>query len=64
MTHPLIFYVVMPKRAGDTAVITGGSRGIGAEVVKQLMILDMHVIIGNNTTFYRKSIISLRALNI
>jgi len=36
----------MQKRSGSTAVITGGARGIGSEVVKQLLALDMHVIIG------------------
>ncbi|ODM92422.1 Dehydrogenase/reductase SDR family member on chromosome X [Orchesella cincta] len=30
----------------ETAVITGGARGIGAEVVRQCLQLNMHVIIG------------------
>jgi len=34
------------KRPGDVVVITGGARGIGAEVVKMLLQLDMHVVMG------------------
>ncbi|XP_047120945.1 dehydrogenase/reductase SDR family member on chromosome X isoform X2 [Schistocerca piceifrons] len=33
------------QRPGDVAVITGGARGIGVEVVKNLLKCDMHVII-------------------
>lgn len=36
----------LEKRSGDVAVITGGARGIGAEVVKQLLQCEMHIIIG------------------
>jgi short-subunit dehydrogenase len=35
------------KRTGETAIVTGGSRGIGAAVVKSLLQSDMHVIIGS-----------------
>ncbi|OXA55353.1 retinol dehydrogenase 11 [Folsomia candida] len=36
----------LPKRTGETAIVTGGARGIGVEVVKQLLQADMRVIIG------------------
>lgn len=34
------------KKSGKVAVITGGSRGIGLEVVKMLLQCDIHIIIG------------------
>ncbi|CAG7784795.1 unnamed protein product [Allacma fusca] len=34
------------NRAGDVAVVTGGARGIGLEVVRKLLKCGMHVIIG------------------
>lgn len=39
-------FVDLIQRNGKTAVITGGSRGIGAEVVKMLIQCDIHVVIG------------------
>ncbi|XP_046665966.1 retinol dehydrogenase 12 [Homalodisca vitripennis] len=36
----------LQNRTDEVAVITGGARGIGAEVVKKLLLCDMHVIIG------------------
>uniref|UniRef100_A0A1B6MD48 Uncharacterized protein n=1 Tax=Graphocephala atropunctata TaxID=36148 RepID=A0A1B6MD48_9HEMI len=36
----------LPRRPEEVAVITGGARGIGAEIVKQLLLCEMHVIIG------------------
>ncbi|KAK4887611.1 hypothetical protein RN001_003882 [Aquatica leii] len=36
----------LPMGSGRTALITGGARGIGAEVVKKLLQRDLHVIIG------------------
>lgn len=36
----------LPLKTGKVAVITGGSRGIGVEVVKMLMQCDIHVVIG------------------
>ncbi|OXA42832.1 Dehydrogenase/reductase SDR family member on chromosome X [Folsomia candida] len=33
----------VPRRPGEVAVVTGGGRGIGIEIVKKLLILDMHV---------------------
>jgi 3-oxoacyl-ACP reductase-like protein len=41
------------KRTGETAVITGGSRGIGAAVVRKLLQCDMHVIIGTFKKFMK-----------
>ncbi|KAK6626164.1 hypothetical protein RUM43_006470 [Polyplax serrata] len=35
----------LSKRRGDVAIVTGGSRGIGLEVVKKLLECDMHVVI-------------------
>lgn len=41
------FFTEIPKHIrGGTVVITGGARGIGAEVVKQCLQLEMNVIIG------------------
>ncbi|XP_072154000.1 polyprenol dehydrogenase [Bemisia tabaci] len=34
------------QKSGEVAVITGGARGIGVEIVKKLLLCDMHVIIG------------------
>ena len=45
-----LFNIEIPKRNGDIAVITGGARGIGFEVVKMLLKCNMHVIIGKKTT--------------
>lgn len=39
-------FLELQERTGEVAVITGGARGIGAEVVKQLLQCNMHVIIG------------------
>lgn len=36
----------MVRRPGDNVVITGGGRGIGKEIVRKLLQLDMHVILG------------------
>jgi hypothetical protein len=36
---------LLPK-LGEVAVITGGARGIGVEVVKTLLQCGMHVVIG------------------
>lgn len=40
---------VCPPQTGRIAVVTGGSRGIGVEVVKMLLELDMEVIIACRT---------------
>lgn len=51
----LIFYYLnyfiseLIERAGEVAVITGGARGIGVEVVKCLLKCDMEVIVGKNS---------------
>ncbi|ODM89778.1 Short-chain dehydrogenase TIC 32, chloroplastic [Orchesella cincta] len=34
------------RRPGENVVITGGARGIGKEIVKKLLMLDLHVIMG------------------
>ena len=36
---------LLPK-VGEVAVITGGARGIGVEVVKKLLQCGIHVVIG------------------
>lgn len=41
-----VFSEIVNKR-GKVAVITGGARGIGLDVVKKLVQCEMHVIIGN-----------------
>ncbi|XP_011868072.1 PREDICTED: dehydrogenase/reductase SDR family member on chromosome X-like [Vollenhovia emeryi] len=40
----------LPSKPGKVAIVTGGSRGIGAEVVKKLLQCDMEVIIACRTT--------------
>jgi hypothetical protein len=46
-THNLHCFIsdLLPK-LGEVAVITGGARGIGVEVVKKLLQCGMHVVIG------------------
>jgi Dehydrogenases with different specificities (related to short-chain alcohol dehydrogenases) len=34
------------SKVGEVAVITGGARGIGVEVVKKLLQCGIHVVIG------------------
>lgn len=42
-----IFFIPdLPSKPDKVAIVTGGSRGIGAEVVKKLLQCDMEVIIG------------------
>lgn len=36
----------LPTKSGKTAVITGGTRGIGLEVIKLLLKCDINVIVG------------------
>lgn len=40
-----VSFTDLSKRRGDVAIVTGGSRGIGLEVVKKLLECDMHVVI-------------------
>lgn len=42
----LLFSEIINK-TGKVAIITGGARGIGLEVVKKLVQCGMHVVIGN-----------------
>jgi 3-oxoacyl-ACP reductase-like protein len=41
----LVISELLPK-VGEVAVITGGARGIGVEVVKKLLQCGIHVVIG------------------
>jgi len=41
----LVISELVPK-VGEVAVITGGARGIGVEVVKKLLQCGIHVVIG------------------
>lgn len=41
--------IELPKKTGKVAIVTGGSRGIGTEVVKMLLQCDMKVIIACRT---------------
>lgn len=36
----------LPKQNGKVAIVTGGTRGMGYEISRHLVSLDMHVIIG------------------
>lgn len=36
----------MPRQDGKVVIVTGGSRGIGYEVVRHMVALGAHVIIG------------------
>ncbi|KZC04431.1 PREDICTED: retinol dehydrogenase 12-like [Dufourea novaeangliae] len=50
-----------PPQTGRVAIITGGSRGIGADVVKMLLELDMEVIIACRTpSAGEKAILQIR----
>lgn len=43
----------LPQCSGRIALITGGTRGIGLEVIKMLLQCDIHVIIGTvNSSCY------------
>uniref|UniRef100_A0A3B5M4C4 Uncharacterized protein n=1 Tax=Xiphophorus couchianus TaxID=32473 RepID=A0A3B5M4C4_9TELE len=44
--YPLLTLPVMPRQDGKVAIVTGGGRGIGYEVVRHLARLGAHVIIG------------------
>lgn len=47
-----ICYSDLPTKSGKTAVITGGTRGIGLEVIKLLLKCDINVIVGRVTTLF------------
>lgn len=47
ITFIYLFILEITKKPGKVAVITGGARGIGLEVVKKLVQCEMHVVIGN-----------------
>jgi NAD(P)-dependent dehydrogenase (short-subunit alcohol dehydrogenase family) len=42
----VLFVSELFPKLGEVAVITGGARGIGVEVVKKLLQCGMHVVIG------------------
>jgi len=46
MTKSIYFFEGNESKVGETAVVTGGSRGVGASLVKTLLQANMHVIIG------------------
>lgn len=41
-----ILFSDLPSKPDKVAIVTGGSKGIGAEIVKKLLQCDMEVIIG------------------
>lgn len=41
-----ILFSDLPKMSGRVAIVTGGARGIGAEIVRILLECDMEVIVG------------------
>lgn len=45
------------QKTGEVAVVTGGARGLGAVLVKQLLQCDMHVIIGCRNVDAGKSVV-------
>lgn len=46
LTYLHFCFIDLIQKNGKIAIITGGSRGIGVEVVKMLLQCDIHVIIG------------------
>ncbi|TRY77497.1 hypothetical protein DNTS_035091 [Danionella cerebrum] len=38
----------LPKQSGKVAIVTGGTRGMGYEISRHLVNLDMHVVIAGN----------------
>ncbi|CAL8102500.1 unnamed protein product [Orchesella dallaii] len=51
-------YQALPKRTGETVVLTGGTRGIGYDVLRKLLQLDYNVIVG-----VRKIEVGLKAID-
>lgn len=43
-----MFMTVLGQHDGEVAVITGGHRGIGAMVTRDLLTTGMHVILGRH----------------
>ncbi|CAL8128671.1 unnamed protein product [Orchesella dallaii] len=43
-------YEALPKRTGQTVVLTGGNRGIGLDILRKLLQLNYHVILGVRST--------------
>jgi 3-oxoacyl-ACP reductase-like protein len=48
-----IIFLELPQLSGKIAIVTGGSRGIGTEVVQMLLKCDMVVIVGMYSFFER-----------
>lgn len=52
------FFSDLPLKSNQVAVITGGTRGIGLEVIKMLLKCDINVVIGKKeqTPILKKNI--------